>query len=554
MTPWVFVPTLLPCLWLWLWSLSLSLSAARFGIAADAFVIPNQAALQPFADGVLIRPSLSVFSTRTDQSDNDSDGKNNWTNGGRVDVEVRKTISFPPGSFPTDSKGNDNDHDHYNLGAASDYVRDAWMEYHWRKGGGLPIVILEKQEKGETNDGGSTGTTNAQGKKRVIAPVFMEETISSFPLQAYEKSDDLAGSDVSRELEYKVTSPGPFFGPDLVQGSHTGKVAFISSYSPASDDSDNDDGVAKAITTTLVWKVEFDAIRLRILYQKVTEFTIGTAATTVQEAVAMPRLLTLQTRMRLPNDSDSDGDPAHTARKEWLDFLFSTIGGGLPLPPPIPFGKVLEEGGGLARKKLFRFPPGLIETAMVEGPSTAHYVAVSDENDDDDDNDDDGTTTAYYRLENPGWWTFPFLVHTHLGRARFHPAFSSQAQENATECLVDMTWEIELRPYPLAAPIVEKLTEMTVSTIARNLRIKLEDPGAVVAILPHKGGNSFPLGSVLSATWVGRVLEACSNDTRTRSAWEQSVSLLRPWTWADSGIGRRGEDDVEYEWSDGGIK
>ena len=554
---------LAPCVWLCLglriWPLPL---VGRFGIGADAFLMMTPKNHQ--AGGVVIvRPSCSAFSTSNDGQnndsgnarDNDADGerKDDWTKGGRVDVEVRKTVSFSAGSF---SEGNNP------LGKASDCVRDAWMEYHWRKGGGLPIVIIEKQD---SNTSGIVGTTNSDSssKKRVIAPVMMEETVSSFPLLRAEKSSednsDSGRSDAaSLELEYKVTSPGPFFGPDLVQDSHTGRVSFVSSYAPISNDScsssndndneEEDDYVARAITTTLVWKVEFDTIRLLKLYQKVTEFTIGTATTTVQEAVSTPRLFTLRTRLQMPSDGDNDDNPAHTARREWLDFLFSTTGGGLPLPPTLPFGDVLPEGGGMARKKLFRFPPGLIETAMIEGPSTAQSAAIAEEI------DGDGISTACYRLENPGWWTFPFLVHTHLGRARFRQAIPATTQEEeTTKGMADLTWEVEIRPYPFAAPLVEKLTEMTVSTIARNLMVKLEDPGAVVAIRPPRGGNGHQkLGSVPRATWVGRVLEAHVSDTR--SSWEQSVSLFKPWTWGNSGTGRRGEDNVEFEWSDGGME
>ena len=86
----------------------------------------------------------------------------------------------------------------------------------------------------------------------------------------------------------------------------------------------------------------------------------------------------------------------------------------MPLPPPVPFGDILKEGGGSARQKLLRFPPGLVETAMVEPPHRPN-----DDDDDDDDDDYGAVVTAYYQLENPGWLTFPFLVHTHLGRVRF---------------------------------------------------------------------------------------------------------------------------------------
>jgi hypothetical protein len=431
-----------------------------------------------------------LFKMRTDGNDD----KNGWTVGGRVAVEVRRVVSFPPESFPLALEGKDP------LGAASHLVRDAWMEFHWRKGGGFPVVIIEKEDKGEANDGVSTDNTNALGKKRVMAPFMMEETITSFPFEV-DRSDGSGGTEASLELEYKVTSPGPFFGPNLVQGSHTGRVTFVSLYAPSSDDSKVSGDSSRELVTILVWKVEFDAIRLFKFYQKATDFSILSAVTTVQESVATPRLLTLRTTVQLP----SSDDPARIARQEWLDFLYSTTGGGLPLPT-IPFGEVLPEGGGRARKKRFVFP-NVFETAMVEGPriSDANASGKLENN---------ATTTAYYKLENPGWRTFPFLLHTHLGRVTFRARDTKD-----TENLVDVTWEIEFRSYPIMAPFVEKVAEMTVSTILRNLNVRLE----------------------------ARLQD-------NRSVWERLVSLLQPWTWGDSGDGHRVEDVVEYEWSDGRIK
>jgi len=499
------------CLWLSL--------IGQLAIHVDAFVARSIRGRCFLCGEAANKLSLSAKSERRDTEDGSEKGTEDWTSGGRVAVTVRKTVSFPSGYFQRSDSGDESSSSNP-LEEASECLRNAWIEFHWKKGGGLPIVILE-------NDKATAGgrTTN-EGKTRVIAPVMMEETISSYP--------PTLGDSSTVSLEYKVTSPGPFFGPDLVLGSHIGTVDFSSEYSSANDDGEYDDSMgSSSITTTLVWKVEFDAIRLLGLYQKVTEFTIGTAATTVCEAAKPPRLLTLYTKLEAKNEN--------VARSEWLDFLFSSTGGGLPLPPPIPFGDVLEEGRGRARKKLFRFPPGLVETAMVEKPLGIDET-VSATNTESDD-----VVTAYYRLENPGWWTFPFLVHTHLGRAQFLPA-SPNSVEIPEGSLVDLIWEVEIRPYSLAAPIVELLTEMTISTIARNLRVKLEDPEGVVNIQPPRGGSGQTiLGSIPRATWIGRVLEAHLSDKR--STWRQTLSLLQPWTWGNSV-----DDQVTFEWSDGGLQ
>lgn len=526
-------------------------------LTADAFVIPRQSRHYKIdsgkfrskgrdsdAENTALMYGNNDYETATIEKTGDS----NWKSGGIVSVEVTKQIFFSAGSVCDDEDP---------LEAASKNVREAWMEHHWRKGGGLPIFILEKEELTPSKGDGN------EGKQRVIAPVLMEERISSFPSQRTQEEDE---STASLNLQYTVTSPGPFFGNDLVSGTHLGTVTFSSEYS--SDNTNANQGAedavsseTKSITTIMTWKVEFETIQLLQLYQKVTEFTIGTASQTVAEAVQTPRLLTLRTHLSLPNEQAAkneynDGEEgalgcALKARREWLDFLFSTQGGGLPLPPPFPFGEILPEGGGVARRKILRFPPGLVETATVESPSNH---APEDEG--------KGRVTAYYQLENPGWLTFPFLVHTHLGRVTFHlPLSSSPTKDSEQEQRktgvpftngetqdLQMIWEVEIRSYPFMRPFVEKLTEMTISTIARNLMVRLEEPGARVVIKPPRGGTGRQpptFGSVPKATWVGRVLDAHLGDTR--SSREQTVSLFQPWTWGEKGDG----DTVQCDWSDG---
>mmetsp|Transcript_3757 Transcript_3757/g.10672 ORF Transcript_3757/g.10672 Transcript_3757/m.10672 type:complete len:556 (-) Transcript_3757:1012-2679(-) len=526
-------------------------------LSADAFVIPRQSRFSQHIQHYEI--DFSKFQSKgrdadtesmTLRSDNNEDTsvsdkanvEGRWKGGGRVSVEVTKHVFFPAGSI---LDGDDP------LRAASNSVREAWLEYHWKKGGGLPILILQQDEHRTNKSDGS------EGKQRIIAPVLMEERISSFPLQLTEPEGPSAAS---LNLEYKVTSPGPFFGNELVTGSHLGSVIFSSDYSSDNRKSDQRDeevmtSEAKNIITTMTWKVEFETIQLLELYQKVTEFTIGTASQTVVEAIQTPRLLSLQTHISPSKETSANDDegalgPAVKARREWLDLLFSSQGGGLPLPPPLSFGEILQEGGGLARQKLLRFPPGLVETAIVDSPSTVAPEDVGSEK-----------VTAYYQLENPGWLTFPFLVHTHLGRVTFRPLSLSSLQNESKQDRqkieepptyeerqgIEMIWEVEIRPYRFVRPLVEKLTEMTISTIARNVKVRLEEPGARVVIKPPRGGTgrqTQTFGSVSKATWVGRVLDAHLIDAR--STWEQTVSLFQPWTWGEEGNG----DNIEFVWSD----
>ena len=271
----------------------------------------------------------------------------------------------------------------------------------------------------------------------------------------------------------------------------------------------------------MTWNVTFSTTRWASLYETVTKWTVGTAATTIQEASSTPRLFSAKTTI----DSSSISHPVDPvfARKECLDFVFAH-GGGLPLLPPIPYGSFLEEGGGSARQNLLRIPPLITESVV-------------------DTNTSDGMAEFTYRLNDPAWWTFPFLVHTHIGRVRFTSLESS--------LIID--WDVEIRPYKVASPMVEKLVEMTVSTLLRNIRVRLTQPNAAVDIYPPRGNSNMLMGGtsfgiVAKDTWLGGVLDAHLSDTR--STMEQTISLFQPWDWGRSGTGDE-NDCVNFQWTDG---
>ena len=299
-------------------------------------------------------------------------------------------------------------------------------------------------------------------------------------------------------LEYTVSNAGPFFA-ELVPNSHKGTVTF-----------DNN---------VMTWQVEFETIKLRGLYQRVTEFTIGVAARTVQEALQTSRLLTVKSTLPLPKASkDSEEDPIETVKREWLEFFWAR-GGGLPLPPPISYGKVLKDGGGTARTSILRVPPLLVDSIL-----SSRYTPNESAN-------------VYYQIENPGWTTFPFLIHTHLGRVQFRKSSLSNA--------VDIEWQIEVRSFPFMRILVEKLLEMTASTIIRNLIVQLSEPNAILAI------NSSSFFTISKSTWLGGVLDALEQDER--STLDRCVSLVQPWTWGRSGEGNS-DDNVTFEWTTGEIE
>lgn len=280
----------------------------------------------------------------------------------------------------------------------------------------------------------------------------------------------------------------------------------------------------------MIWKVDFETKQFQTLYQQMTDFAINTAATTIEEAVEEPRLLTLTTTLEGTDDPD-------TACREWIEFLWGLQGGGLFLPPTIPYGDRLPgmPESSTARESLLRTPSFVKETIT--------SVSWSESN-----NKQSDCAEICYQLENPGWKSVPFLMHTHTARVRFRrpPASSSQPDRAA----VAMEWEVQIRPYQCASSLVETLVAMAASTIARNLKVHLTEPEAVVDLGLPRGYGGHKWGSVPKETWLGGVLHSHLSDRR--STLEQTVSLFQPWTWGRTGRGDA-DDDVQYRWSDGAI-
>ena len=357
-------------------------------------------------------------------------------------------------------------------------AKNAWIEYHYRKGGGLPIFIV---------------TSDESPAERTILPTMMKETL----MEDYKSE----GNQSFAEISYTVTDAGPLF-PGIIPNSHSAKVTFERTNQ----------------VTVMKWDVSFETTKLyALLYQAITQWTVGIAATTVEECLVLPRRLSVKTVI------DEDIDPI-LARKECLDFVWAN-GGGLPLIPPIPFGDILKEGGGSARRNLLRIPPLITESII----GTAEK---------------EGQASFQYQLNSPGWTTFPFLLHTHIGSVSFTSTTKGLA----------IDWEVEFRPYQMfAKSIIEKLVEMTVTTIVRNTRVKLLEPDAIVMIKPPRDNAYLTMGfeefgKVSKATWLGGVLESHLTDTRPTS--EQVFSLIKPWTWGRCGTGDE-NDIVRYQWTDG---
>lgn len=360
---------------------------------------------------------------------------------------------------------------------ASPYeARKAWIEYHWKRGGGLPIFI-------------QSNNTTEEVFERTIYPVLMKETLQLNPC---DEDASLA------ELEYVVSETGPFY-QDVIDDSHCALVTFSS----------------LGTGCEMVWNVTFTTSRWTGFYKLMTQFLVGTSANTIQEVLSAPRVFEMSTNI------EGCKIDAKCARNECLDFIWMQ-GGGLPLPPGIPYGGTLQ-GSSSTRRHLLRIPPLITESIV-------------------DTFDFENVAGFEYCLNSPGWLTFPFLMHTHRGILDF---------VSKDDGSLSINWKIEIRPYVVAAPLVEKLVEMTVSTLARNLRVRLTEPGSIVIMKPPRGNTDLLMGredfgSVFKDTWLGGVLDAHLTDKRSTTA--QTLALLKPWTWGRSGNGDDA-DVVNFHWS-----
>lgn len=300
------------------------------------------------------------------------------------------------------------------LDVESDAAKKAWLDSHYLTGGGLPIFIRH-QYYGD----GATKKID-----RTIFPVLMKESATL--------------SDESDSIEYTVTDPGPAYS-DVVAGSHSGSVSFTNREESGGSGCE------------LVWTVQFQVLRWKPFYQLLTEWTLSTAANTVKEATATPRVFTATANINAQVSPDA-------ALKEWLAFIWSSEGGGLPLPSPLFFGdKVLDDEAAL--ETLVRIPP-LITERILNATATESSAQI------------------LYRLETATgsvktWLNTPFLLHTHIGRVDFTAA---------TDGTIDVLWEVEARPFAVAEDLVLKLTEMTITTLIRHLQTRMQCPGELLRL------------------------------------------------------------------------
>ena len=361
------------------------------------------------------------------------------------------------------------------LAVPPDAARRAFLSYTWQRGGDLPVLVLPRGPAGD-RDGGIA-------PRRLLLPLFAEEALvggdAGGAVSAASDADPDGGD---CRVRYALTELGPVWRGEIEAGSHLGTVRFTRD--PPSD--------GEAGGCTMTWSCTFTALQRRGLWEQVTRYNIATACDNLAAYVAPPLRYVRRTRLR-----GAGVTPAAAARA-WRRFVWAE-GGGLPAPPPIVLG-----GGG---RDILRVPPFLRESivSVAEGEG-----GVGDE------------CEIRYKVVNPGLLTYQ--VHTHEGRVRFVPVPGGDG--------VEMRWEVKIRPMDKWGPFVKGFTSGVVSTLARNLKVHLEEgPEAVVSLSPPRGAGK-PFGSVRKDSWLGGVLAAHLADQR--SAWEQTVSMFQPWSWGRS--------------------
>lgn len=267
---------------------------------------------------------------------------------------------------------------------------------------------------------------------------------------------------------------------DLQENSHEATVHFV-------QDTDND-------SINMVWDVEFQAKHRAEMWKTVTQLNIQTASANLASHVAVPRLYRRTTRLS-PRDNAT-----MKLSKDWIDFVWRQ-GGGLPVPKPIQ----------LDDEKRVQVPPFLVE----------RLVHIKEDE-------------IQYTVDNPGLVTYQ--VHSHAGRVRFQSIPDSDETE--------MVWEVEVRPWRGFTWLVQSFTSAVITTLARNFKVHVNEPNAVVMVAPPRGkGEAF--GQVPKDSWLGGVLAAHLSDKR--STVEQTLAIFQPWTW-----GRSTDDDgEEAEWTTG---
>lgn len=164
---------------------------------------------------------------------------------------------------------------------------DAFKEYTWKKGGGLPVQVINMNEK-----------------ERILLPLMATE----------ELLEDNTDNQSQLSLTYHLRELGPIWRSEIAKDSHVAKLTFEKSNSK---------------DTILTWVVEFTTKRNHKLWEMITQYMIGQACDNLQSYCAKPLLFSHTVEIYTSMNALEVVD-------QWIEYIWKN-GGGLPLPvPPIP--------------------------------------------------------------------------------------------------------------------------------------------------------------------------------------------------------------------------
>jgi len=359
-------------------------------------------------------------------------------------------------------------------GVSPETAQQAWLDYQWKQGGGLLGTVVVNHEGRDDDD--NDDSSQQQQQQRTLLPFGLQEEL--MPPQDNDHDDD---DDSCCYWRYKVTKLGWLLSHELVPDSHEATVQFVRS---ATDDSSS---------TQMVWTVDCEARHRRDVWQAVTQFHLEAVADNLAAVLAPPVVYQRITHLRMPAAKQQEDTKSGSLTDQWADFVWKN-GGGLP----VPFV-------ALDAERRVVVPPFLIERLLP--PSKNDEIE--------------------YTVDNPGLFTYQ--VHSHRGRVYFQE-MNDDAGSSENRGL-DMIWTVEIRPMRGWAWLVQPFTAAIVSTICRNFKTHVQEPGATVKLaLPRGQGEAF--GEIAKDSWLGGVLAAHLQDRRSTMA--QTMAIFQPWTWGRS--------------------
>lgn len=197
-------------------------------------------------------------------------------------------------------------------------AQEAWLSYHWKQGGGLPLLLLSGKQR-----------------TRLLLPIGMQEEL-------VQHKDD--------SISYRVTDMGPLLKKELSE--HSAHVSFVKSSLGG---------------TEMIWNVQFDVEHFPIVWETVTNVMISTVSANL--AAYLDRPLLYQRTTRLPRsilgNGDEDGDSSPVRR--WIDFCWKQ-GGGLLAPV------LLDD------KRRLIVPPFLLERLLERSSSSSPIIDYTVDN------------------------------------------------------------------------------------------------------------------------------------------------------------------------------